>query len=104
MNLFLRGEIYVVKCVIQLVDPLFSIIVFAQLRLGEAIAAFLREHFHLLLDEVDEFLPKLFLITRWQDTPLWAKRRVNRWEKSANGWHQDRKLTFAEYDESGRSS
>jgi hypothetical protein len=66
----------VVKCVIQLVDPLFSIIVFTQLRLGEAIAAFLCEHFDLLLDEVDEFPSKLFPITTWQDTPLWAKRLV----------------------------
>ena len=65
-----------VKCVIQLVDPLSSIIVFTQLRLGEAIAAFFCEHFDLLLDEVDEFAPKLFPITTWQDTPLWAKRRV----------------------------
>jgi hypothetical protein len=56
------------------------------------------------LDELDEFASQLFPITTSQDTPLWAKRRVNRWEKSAKGWHQDRKLTFAEYDESGRSS
>jgi hypothetical protein len=64
----------VVKCVIQLIDPFSSIIVFTQLCLGEAIAAFLREHFDLLLDEVDEFAPKLFPIMTWQGTPLWAKR------------------------------
>jgi hypothetical protein len=29
----------------------------------------------LLLDEVDEFAPKLFPITTCQDTPLWAKWR-----------------------------
>jgi hypothetical protein len=91
----------VVKCVIQLVDPLFSIIVFTQLRLGEAIAAFLCEHFDLLLDQLDEFAPKIFPITT-QETPLWAKQRVNRWEKSAKGWHRYRKLSLA--DEAGRSS
>ena len=58
-----------VKCVIQLVDPLFSIIVFTQLRLGEAIAAFLCEHFDLLLDQLDEFAPKIFPI-RTQETLL----------------------------------
>ena len=63
-----------VKCVIQLVDPFFSIIVFVQLRLGETIAAFICERFDLLLDEVDKFPSKLFPITTWQDTPLWAKR------------------------------
>ena len=59
-----------VKCVIQLVNPLSSIIVFTQLRLGEAIAAFLCEHFDLLLDELDEFASKLFPISTSQDTPL----------------------------------
>jgi hypothetical protein len=78
VNFFLGGEIQVVKCVIQLVDPLPSIIVFSQLRLGEAIAAFFCKHFDLLLDEADEFAPKIVPITTWQETPLWAKQRVNR--------------------------
>ena len=59
-----------VKCVIQFVNPLSSIIVFTQLRLGEAIAAFLCEHFDLLLDELDEFASKLFPISTSQDTSL----------------------------------
>ena len=58
------------KCVIQLLDPLSSIIVFTQLRLGEAIAAFLCEHFDLLLDELDKFVSKIFPISTSQDTPL----------------------------------
>jgi hypothetical protein len=55
----------------------------------------------LLLDQLDEFAPKIFPITT-QETPLWAKQRVNRWEKSAKGWHRYRKLSLA--DEAGRSS
>ena len=74
-----------VKCVIQLVDPLFSIIVFTQLRLGEAIAAFLCEHFDLLLDQLHEFTSKLLLPL--QNTPLSAKRRYLRWEILEGGWH-----------------
>jgi hypothetical protein len=85
-----------VTCVIQLVDPLPSIIVFSQLRLGEAIAAFFCEHFDLLLDKLDEFGSKLFPITTRQDMPLFGRSSVVvRWEDLAWGWHQDRKTKLA---------
>jgi hypothetical protein len=59
-----------VKSVIQFVYAFFSVIVFAQLRVREAITGFLCKRFDLFLDELDEFAPKLFQITILHGTPL----------------------------------
>jgi hypothetical protein len=66
-----------VECVIQFVDALFSVIVFAQFRVCDAVTGFLCKRFDLLLDELDEFASKMFQITASHGTPLWMKRRIS---------------------------
>jgi hypothetical protein len=56
-----------IQRVIQLVDPFFSIVVFAQLRFRQANAGFLCEHLDLLLDELHDLTSKLLLPS--QNTP-----------------------------------
>ena len=70
MNFFLCSGIQVVELVVQFVDALFSVIVFAQFRGGEAIAGLFCQRFDLLPDELDEFASNLFHIAARHGTPL----------------------------------
>jgi hypothetical protein len=69
-NCTLCGGNQAVKCVIQFVDALSSVIVFAQFHVREILAGIFSNSFDLLLDQPNQFASNLFQITPLHSRPL----------------------------------